>query len=38
VQLDGWQAIDNPGHQPTIDEPVSMWVDWITIERYPAFE
>lgn len=38
VQLDGWEAIDNPGHQPTIDKPVSMWVDWITIERYPDFD
>lgn len=35
VQLDAWQPIDNPGHQPTLDNPVSMWVDWISIERYP---
>ena len=34
IQLDAWEAIDNPGHQPTIDTPVSMWVDWVTIERY----
>ena len=35
IQLDAWEAPYAPGRQPTISSPVSMWVDWLRIERYP---
>jgi hypothetical protein len=36
IQLDAWEAPYAPGRQPTISTPVSMWVDWVRVERYPS--
>ncbi len=36
VQLDAWEAPYDPGHQPVISAPVSLWVDHLTVETYPG--